>query len=328
LCIEKISVCIIGLGRIASLLEDDPLREKPCTHAVSFSANPDCFIASGTDTNNERRNNFAARYNVPVYSDALEMLQKHECKILCIATHPDSHLKYCRLAADFEIPVTVCEKPLADSLRNAKKIAALSEKTYIIANHERRYAKDYTEAKNILQSGALGDILSVRGLLYMGSASRIIDVLWHDGTHLLDAIMFLTDSTAVHKKHFGAGLKEKAGTAYLAGFLKSKSQHGKKIPFVIETGGGRDHLVFEIEVSLSRGRLRIGNGVFEVWNSACCTYACGFRSLTKTTGSFDEPTGYFANMAASAVQCVRDRTAQSASTAADALAVIKYLSSL
>jgi hypothetical protein len=30
---DKIKAAIIGLGRIASLLENDTLREKPCTHA-------------------------------------------------------------------------------------------------------------------------------------------------------------------------------------------------------------------------------------------------------------------------------------------------------
>ncbi|GHV88670.1 hypothetical protein AGMMS50267_10300 [Spirochaetia bacterium] len=39
---KKIPVAIIGLGRIASLLEDDRLREKPCTHAGAITANPDC----------------------------------------------------------------------------------------------------------------------------------------------------------------------------------------------------------------------------------------------------------------------------------------------
>ncbi|GHU40678.1 hypothetical protein FACS1894190_07870 [Spirochaetia bacterium] len=177
-------------------------------------------------------------------------------------------------------------------------------------------------------NSVLGEILSVRASLYMGSKVRIIDVLWHDGTHLLDAIMFLTDSIAVHRKHFGANVKSKEGTAYLSGFLKPKIPDGKKIPFVIETGAGRDHLVFEIEVSLSKGRLRIGNGVFEVWGSSECTYAAGFRSLAKTTGGFEGPTGYFANMAANAAACVRNPSLKPDSTADDALAVIKYLSCL
>jgi hypothetical protein len=35
---EKIPAAIIGLGRIASLLEKDGRREKPCTHAGAIAA--------------------------------------------------------------------------------------------------------------------------------------------------------------------------------------------------------------------------------------------------------------------------------------------------
>ena len=36
---EKIRCCIAGLGRIGSILEDDRLREKPCTHAGAIKRN-------------------------------------------------------------------------------------------------------------------------------------------------------------------------------------------------------------------------------------------------------------------------------------------------
>jgi hypothetical protein len=41
---EKISAAIVGLGRIAGMLEEDSLREKPCTHAGAITANSDCVL--------------------------------------------------------------------------------------------------------------------------------------------------------------------------------------------------------------------------------------------------------------------------------------------
>jgi predicted dehydrogenase len=341
---EKIPAAIIGLGRIASLLEDDERREKPCTHAGAIAANPDCRLIAGADTDGERRRLFAEKWNVPVYAGAAAMLAVQRPGILVIATHPDSHAQYCRLAAAHGVPVVICEKPLADTLRKARQIARLTAgkgsapgSVKVVTNHERRYSADYIRAKAILDEGRLGQgpgqglgpLLGVRGCLYMGRGRRLLDVLWHDGTHLADAIMFLTGSTLKHRRSWGAKLTAKEGTAYLEGYLLGAvPPAASSIPVFIEVGAGRDHLVFEIEFSCERGRLRIGNGVFEIWESTESPYAEGFRSLKRTADVFEGPTGYFANMVKDAVACVREADRQPLSGAADGLRVIEYLNSV
>jgi predicted dehydrogenase len=336
---KKIPVAIIGLGRIASLLEEDSRREKPCTHAGAIAANPDCVLVGGCDIDEKRRELFAERWRVPVYADAAVMLnvvvsqgtvalqgaQKPE--ILVIATHPDSHYHYCRLGAEMGVPVIICEKPLADTISAARKIAGLARPTgpMILCNHERRYSADYIKAKKILAEGELGRILSARAILYMGKDQRLVDVFWHDGTHLADALMFLTESVLKHKKRWGARLNASSGTAWLEGTLEGT--HGS-IPVIFDIGAGRDHLVFEIEFSCKKGRLRIGNGVFEVWQSDESPYAEKFRSLKLTETTFNGPTGYFANMIADAVSIIREPGRQPVSSAADGLRVIEYLYSV
>jgi predicted dehydrogenase len=325
--IEKIPAAIIGLGRIASLLEDDTLREKPCTHAGAVAANPDCALAAGCDTGEDRRRLFAGRWGCPVYTDAAAMLAEHKPGIVHIATHPDSHYHYCALAARLGVPVVVCEKPLADTLRGARKIASLCRQgpTRILVNHERRYAADYIKAKALLDEERLGPLLSVRAALYMGRTKRLLDVFWHDGTHLADAAMFLTGAKLRHRRRWGANLDGRTGTAWLEGRLEKPAG---RFPFLMEIGARRDHLVFELEFSCALGRLRIGNGVFEVWESAESPYAEGFRSLKKTGDTFQGPTGYFANMIEDAVACYRDPARQPRSSAADGLRVIEYLNSV
>jgi predicted dehydrogenase len=323
---EKIKAVIVGLGRIASLLEEDSRREKPCTHAGAITANPDCILAGGCDIEKERRRLFEEKWRVPVYHDAAEMLREQNPHILVIATHPDSHYYYCRLAADHGVPVVICEKPLADTLAAARKIAGLGGQCKIITNHERRYSADYVKARDILASEELGRLLSVRAVLYMGKDRRLLDVLWHDGTHLADAIMFLTGSTLEHHKRLGAKLTASTGTTWLEGRLAQ--QKSAPVPVIIEIGAGRDHLVFEIEFSSAKGRLRIGNGVFEVWKSGESPYAENFRSLERVTPSFEGPTGYFANMIADAVSCVREKDRLPVSSATDGLAVIEYLNAV
>jgi predicted dehydrogenase len=327
---QKTNAAIVGLGRIASLLEEDSLREKPCTHAGAITANADCGLVAGCDIDEERRGLFAQKWRVPVYGDAAEMLRVHKPQILAIATHPDSHYHYCRLAADSGVQVVICEKPLADNINEARKIARLAKNGLaIITNHERRYAEDYIRAKAILGSGKLGGLLSARAVLYMGKTKRLLDALWHDGTHLADAIMFLTGMELKHKKRRGAKLSANAGTAWLEGLLGSGVQgSGSGVPVVIEIGAGRDHLVFEMEFSCEKGRLRIGNGVFEVWESVPSPYAEKFRSLRQTDETFKGPTGYFANMVKDAVACAREPGRPPRSGATDGLRVIEYLNSI
>jgi len=330
-----ISVAIVGLGRIASLLEEDSLREKPCTHAGAITADADCELVAGCDIDEERRQLFAQKWRVPVYADAAEMLRARKPQLLAIATHPDSHYRYCRLAADSGVRAVICEKPLANNIGEARKIARLAENGLtIVTNHERRYSEDYIRAKAVLGDGKLGGLLSVRAVLYMGMTKRLIDVLWHDGTHLADAIMFLTGMTLKHKKCRGAKISANAGTAWLEAELGMRNEElgiGKikrQIPAVIEIGAGRDHLVFEMEFSCEKGRLRIGNGVFEVWESAPSPYAEKFRSLRKTDETFSGPTGYFANMVKDAAACAKEPGRQPRSSAADGLRVIEYLNSV
>jgi predicted dehydrogenase len=338
---EPIKAAVVGLGRIAGLLEDDNLREKPCTHAGAVTANPDCILSAGADIDSAQRSLFAERWQVPVYADAAEMLRTHRPALLCIATPPDSHLRYCALAAEYGVPVVICEKPLADSLGSARKIARLQRKgnIRIITNHERRYAADYAEAREILEKEELGALLSVKAALYMGRTRRLRDVLWHDGTHLIDALMFLTGCRPHHERRSGASLSCHEGTAFLSGYLRPADEGGKKsnrqsggrrsspasIPFLIEAGAGRDHLVFGMEFSCERGCLRIGNGVFEVWQSGPSPYAEKFNSLRKTREGFNGPTGYFTNMMSDAVACIRDPALMPRSGADDGLRVIEYL---
>jgi len=338
---EKIKSAVVGLGRIASLLEEDSLREKPCTHAGAIAANPDCVLVGGCDTDEERRNLFAQKWQVPVYEDAAQMLAAHKLQILSIATHPDSHLHYCRLAAVHKVPVVICEKPLADTIAHARKIARLAMQDnlakqdnitanrngpVIITNHERRYSLDYIRAKEILEEGKLGGVVGVRAVLYMGKTTRLVDQLWHDGTHLADAIMFLSGARLKHRRAWGAKLKSRSGTAWLEGSLQREKE--QPIPVLIELGAGRDHLVFEIEFSCENGRLRIGNGIFEVLESVPSPYAEKFRSLKNTGEEFCGPTGYFANMVQDAVLCARDPLRSPCSGAVDGLRVIEYLNSV
>jgi predicted dehydrogenase len=321
---RKIRSAIVGLGRIGSILEDDRLREKPCTHAGALVA-AGCVLVGGADISSERRELFARRWNCPsVYADARVMLRELKPDVLHIATHPDSHLEYVRLAAAEGVACVVCEKPLADSLSAAKKIAALGDsgKITILTNHERRYSADYERARGRVIKGRFGELLSVCARLYFGRTRSLMSQLIHDGTHLADAIGFLAGGF-LEKPEVRGCLEKKTGTAFITARVA-----GSGIPVLIESGAGRDYLCFEIDLAFARGRIRIGNGIYEEYESRTSPYYEGFCSLARLPVPAFTKTGYFLSMAKDAAACARDSLRRPLSNAWDGFQALRFILSL
>ncbi len=311
-----------GLGRIASLLEDDPLREKPCTHAGAVNENPDCLVSGGFDIDPERRKQFSEKWGCPVFESMDEMLENVKPDILFIATHPDSHLSLVEQGIKHSIKTIVCEKPLADSLKSAKKIAGYHRKklSKIMTNHERRYSNDYRAVREMIRIEKYGKLLSVKGSLFMGKNAKIKNVLWHDGTHMADIIMYLT-AGRLKRKSTAGNINRTSGTVFI-------SCRSGKTPVLIEAGAGRDHLVFQLELSFESGMIRIGNGVYSELKSGESPWYTGFRSLSDTGNTREEKTAYFQNMVTDAVRCSREKDYDPVSSAVDGLNAVKFLSSL
>jgi predicted dehydrogenase len=316
-----IATAIIGTGRIASLLEDDPLREKPCTHAGALAGTGKCLIAGGADSDGERRDRFAARWGAPVFEDARRMIREVRPRIVVVATHPDSHEHYTTMAADEGVPVVVCEKPLAHTPGSARRIVRLerSGRVRIVVNHERRFSRDYQLARNAVRECHFGKLLGIYGTLYFGGRRRHDRVLLHDGTHMIDAIHFLTGERIRLSQRVGA-MRASRSSVFLHGKLP---QAGSSV--CVEIGAERNYLHFELRLSFSDGEIRLGNGIFSLQRSVESPYYESFRSLAEIPRTPPEPTGYFIGMMNEAVRLVEDPSARSQSSAEDAWAVLRVI---
>ena len=313
---------IIGLGRIASLLEDDALREKPCTHAGAIAANPEALLVGGCDHNRERRALFGRRWNCrTLAADPDELLAACRPQLVVVATPPASHRRLVETAARHGAAVVICEKPIAPSLPAARAIVRLQRRLRIVVNHERRYSQDYLQMRSLLRHGELGRPLSFRATLFFGRSARLDRVLLHDGTHLVDAIAFLLGDRVrplgVHSS--SRGLRSRRGSAFIAA-------RAAAVPGIIEIGAERDHLVFELEVSLTQGRIRIGNGVYSVEASHSSPHYEGYRSLLPTDKQPPRRTNYFSGMLADALRCVGEPDYQPVSNASTALQALEFIS--
>ncbi len=322
---EKIRSAIVGLGRIASTLEDDPLREKPSSHAGAITANADCLLVGGADPDPAKRESFQKRWGVTeVFVDPKTLIEKTRPHILHIASPPDTHLPLIRLAAQAGIPLILSEKPLAPTEKAAREAMLICKKrgVRLMVNHERRFALDYRHARKQIVEKTYGELLGLESLLYMGRSRAPGDSLLDDGTHLIDMIRFLTDGELTQIKARG---KAKVSGGHIQTSFAIKQKNQRPFPGTLLVGGGRDHLVFEIDLSFERGRIRVGNGLYEEYESKESPYYAGMKSLIlKPEIRFDK-TLYFAGMMEEAVALVKDPKRLPVSSGEDGLRAVEVI---
>ena len=289
---KKFKTGIVGCGRIGSLLEEDPLRGKPCTHAGGFSALPSAHISAGCDIDPVRLKKFGKQWNVTgLYSDYRDMLEKENLDILCIATWTPLHASMTFEAAQAGVKGIFCEKPIATSLDQAQEMVRICQRKKIplIINHERRWDAYYQQARKLILSGKIGEIKTLIGnaLSWKPGKLSVSDhgggPLFHDGTHLTDLLLFFAGPVAWVSGHEtrpgGKKYIEETASAML-GFKNGA------IGF-IEGGGARKYFNFELDIQGTEGRLLIGNSGRELYITKKSQRFTGFQELEKVP--FPEP---------------------------------------
>jgi predicted dehydrogenase len=317
---EKLRCAVVGLGRIGTLLERDMLREKPCTHAGVINDNPDTVLVGGCDIDGERRRSFADTWNsVPVFDSADELVDAVYPDILSVATPPETHLPIIESVLSSSVKVIICEKPLAPTSIPASRLASYHERgvVKIMTNHERRYSEDYLSVRRHIADGSFGRLLSMTAKVYMGEHRPVLEMLLDDGTHLIDVLRFLAGSELYDIQ---AELVKANGLQTL--FVRSSAGD---VPVAMEFASGRDHVLFELDLSFSRGRIRIGNGLYEEYRSGASPYYEHMNSLLPCKGAGFEKTDFFSNMFRDAVACVRDADREPRSSSVDGFAAIRFI---
>lgn len=320
---NPVRCAVVGLGRIGSLLEDDPLREKPCTHAGAMAESSDCLLVGGCDLQEARNRAFRRRWGCPAYRDLDRMIHETAPQLVAVATPPCTHPEVVEQLVARGVRTVICEKPLAPDSRQGERITTLcGPGVTILTNHERRYAKDYRWARARVASRTHGELLSVNGRVCMGSAP-VLDILLEDGTHLIDTVRFLYPAPLCLEQVLlstGGG----RGSSNAAGHTLQVLARQELIPVYLEVGSGREYALFELVLQFSRGAIRIGNGLLEEWVSGPSRFYSGFESLHRTGMRRPRVTGFFRNMLADAVRCFREG-GDPASSAWDGLEALRFI---
>jgi len=311
---KTLTVGLIGCGRVGSLLEEDPLRGKPCTHAGGFQAVASVKMVAGCDIDPARLKRFGRHWGITrLYPDYREMLRRENLDIVCIATWTHLHGEMAIAAARAGVKGIYCEKPIAMDVREAKAMVRICKRRKIplIVNHERRWDPYYRQARKIISSGKIGEVRTIIGNALSWKHGKLPvksfggGGMFHDGTHLLDLLLFFggdVDWISGHETR-------PHGKRYIEETACAMIRFRNGTMGFVEGGGARKYFNFELDIQGSEGRLLIGNAGRQLYVTRKSKRFSGFHELEPVP--FPEPTtrsSPFVGGARDMARCVRRKT--------------------
>lgn len=160
---HRFAVVVVGLGR------------RGLHHLAAFRASPRFRLVGVADPDPVRL--YAAAAIAPeaqASSDAEMLLGGTRPDVLCFCTPPAVRMPLIRLGVRWNVPLIAFEKPVACSMAEAREIRSLltASGTRAVVCHQHRYGRHYQRVKEIVASGALGQVhtiyaTAVGGMLHM-----------------------------------------------------------------------------------------------------------------------------------------------------------------
>lgn len=145
-----INIGIIGCGTIA--------RQR---HAVEYYNNPDAQIIGFFDLNEPRAFAMTEEFGGKAYKTAQEMIADPEIDAVSVCVANAYHAALTIEALEHGKHV-LCEKPMATTLKDCEAMLAAADKSgkHLLIDHNQRLAPAHVKAKQILETGELGKIIS------------------------------------------------------------------------------------------------------------------------------------------------------------------------
>lgn len=157
-------------------------------HAAGYKASPDCELVAAADIASEKLDAFRKEFDVSHgYLDYRDMLAKESLDIVSVALWPKLHAPVVAYVAQIPgIRAIHCEKPMAFTWGEAKEMVAICDQrnVQLTIGHQRRFGKPFRRAKQLLDSGAIGQLVRLEAFTHN---------LYDWGTHWFDMMFFYND---------------------------------------------------------------------------------------------------------------------------------------
>ncbi len=161
-----INIGIIGCGNIA--------RSR---HIPEYDSNSDCVLTGYYNPNTAKAEEMADRYGGKVYASAEALLAEPMIDAVSVCTSNDSHAAL-SIAAMRAGKHVLCEKPMACSLSEAEEMVRVAKETgrLLMIGLNQRFMPAHTEAKEYLERGVIGKVLSFRTTFGHGGPEMFMKV--------------------------------------------------------------------------------------------------------------------------------------------------------
>lgn len=143
---------IIGCGKIAQV-----------RHIPEYAVNPDAELAGYFDLNLERAEQLAQQYGGKAFASYQDLLADPSIDAVSVCTANSSHAEI-SIAALHAGKHVLCEKPMATTQADCDAMVQAAEESgrYLMIGQNQRLAKAHVKAKELIDSGLIGEIISFR----------------------------------------------------------------------------------------------------------------------------------------------------------------------
>src|SRR5512133_2884406 len=200
---SMIKIGVIGCGKIAQF-----------RHIPEYAANPNVELVGFYDINQKRAADLAKKFGGQAYQSLEELLAADiDAVSVCTPNYVHAEQTIAALKAGKHV---LCEKPMAGSMQECEAMlkAAREAGRFLRIGHNQRLAKAHMKAKELIESGLIGDIVTFRTTFFHGGPETwsidpgpntwffdkcraVMGVMADLGIHKTDLIHYLTGQTVV-----------------------------------------------------------------------------------------------------------------------------------
>lgn len=278
---------IIGLGRIAWLLERDPLRAKPATHLGNWHRVRGANLVAACDTDPQRRESFHAAYpKVRLYEDFTSMMAAEPLDLLSVCAYADSRKDMVLAACKAGVKGIWCEKAMSTTLHEALQVERCVKRhgVQMAVHYTRRWSPAYQWVAHAIRQEKFGRTESVN--------VHFPSNFMHTGTHAFDVLRMWCGEAETVQGWLDPGSEKVQDSGYqfdapqlehdpqndLGGFGVIQFKNGIRATV---QGSAKKYFRFEFEVLTERAMIRLGNTQQELWEVRDSPRYEGFRELTQ-----------------------------------------------
>ena len=160
---RRIRVALLGCGRIAHV------------HAGYLRQVPEAECVGACDLDAASREAFTARWQLPTFADAEELLAAAQPDVVHVLTPPATHAQLAIELLQGGVHVLV-EKPMALTVADADAVLAAARRTgrLLTVDHNRWFDPVVRQARALLEAGRLGTLVGVD--VFAGAAAGEADL--------------------------------------------------------------------------------------------------------------------------------------------------------